>query len=64
MKKVIAITAVVLVAIGIFGFTISESNKDNGLSTMKADHLLLGVTNFDETVKWYKEILGFEIEVR
>lgn len=64
MKKVIAITAVVLVAIGIYGFTTLESNKDKGLSTMKADHLLLGVTNFDETLKWYKEILGFEVEVQ
>ncbi|GAB5476120.1 MAG: hypothetical protein Mars2KO_42190 [Maribacter sp.] len=64
MKKVIAITAVVLVAIGIYGFTTLESNKDKGLSTMKADHILMGVTNFEETVKWYKDILGFEVEVQ
>lgn len=35
------------------------------ISTLKADHLMIAVgNNFAETVKWYQDILGFELEVQ
>lgn len=33
------------------------------LSTLRIDHIMLGVSNFDETIQWYEEKLGFK-EVR
>jgi methylmalonyl-CoA/ethylmalonyl-CoA epimerase len=30
---------------------------------IKADHLCISVTNFAETVEWYKSILGFKEEI-
>ena len=38
--------------------------NNKGLSSMKADHLLIGVNNFEETINWYRDILGFEVEVK
>ncbi len=64
MKKVI--TIIVLVALGIYGFTTLESNekKDKGLATLSSDHIAIGVTDFEESVTWYKEVLGFREELR
>ena len=30
----------------------------SSLTTLKADHVLIRVSNFDETCKWYQDILG------
>lgn len=65
MKKLIAAIAIIAVGIITYGYTnIDGGPKAKGLATMKADHLLLGVNNFVETIKWYEEILGFEVEVQ
>lgn len=66
MKKSLVIAAAIIASIVIYGFTRTNHsvNKDKGLSTMKADHILMGVTNFEETVQWYRDILGFEVEVQ
>ena len=65
MKKLITVIAVLLIGVMIYSFTRNETNVvDKGLATMKADHLLIGVSNFEETVQWYHDILGFEIEVQ
>jgi catechol 2,3-dioxygenase-like lactoylglutathione lyase family enzyme len=36
----------------------------NVLSSLKADHVMIGVSNFEETMQWYKEKLGFREERR
>ncbi len=65
MKKTITVLAMALASVLIYSFAKTETNiEDRGLATMKADHLLLGVSNFDETIKWYQDILGFELEVQ
>tara|TARA_R110002049_G_scaffold242263_1_gene416076 strand:- start:1380 stop:1916 length:537 start_codon:yes stop_codon:yes gene_type:complete len=65
MKKVTVIIALVIVAFGIYSFSTNQQKQsDKGLSTLKADHLLLGVSNFEETIKWYQDILNFEVEVQ
>jgi methylmalonyl-CoA/ethylmalonyl-CoA epimerase len=33
------------------------------IAGIKADHLCISVTNFAETVEWYKSVLGFKEEV-
>jgi len=56
-----------IITISILGFSStvnSHETKGNGLATLKADHLLIGVVNFEETIEWYREVLGFEEEVR
>ncbi len=63
MKTFKTLITIILVTITIFSFTMN-TEKDKGLSTLKADHLLIGVSNFEETVTWYKDILGFKEEVR
>lgn len=32
------------------------------LSSLQADHVMIGVSNFEETMQWYKEKLGFREE--
>lgn len=65
MKKVITTIVILIASVVIYSFANKETtNIDKGLATMKADHLLLGVNNFEETVKWYQDILGFELEVQ
>lgn len=34
------------------------------LASLRADHVMIGVSNFEETLQWYKEKLGFKEEVR
>lgn len=36
----------------------------NVLSSLQADHVMIGVFNFEETIQWYKEKLGFREERR
>ena len=38
-------------------------NTSNSLRNIKADHIAIRVTNFEETLNWYKEKLGFQEEV-
>ncbi len=65
MKKAVILIGFVIIALLIAGFTLNtDKKKDKGLATMKTDHLLLGVNNFEETVAWYQDILGFELEVQ
>ena len=65
MKKTIILSVLVIITLGIFSFNFNNPLKsDKGLATLKADHLLVGVANFEETVKWYHDILGFDIEVQ
>jgi catechol 2,3-dioxygenase-like lactoylglutathione lyase family enzyme len=37
--------------------------ENNIISGIKVDHLCISVTNFQETVDWYKSTLGFKEEV-
>lgn len=41
-----------------------KNDSSPALDSLRADHLLIGVSNFEETLNWYKEKLGFEEEVR
>ncbi len=36
---------------------------NNALSNLRAHHVALRVPNYDETVRWYQDKLGFEMEV-
>ncbi|MBP2831046.1 VOC family protein [Aquimarina sp. U1-2] len=64
-KKIVTTIAIVVASVIIYSFANNETtNTDKGLSTMKADHLLIGVNNFTETLQWYEDILGFEVEVQ
>ncbi len=64
-KKIVPVIAIILVSVLVYSFVSNERiPKDKGLATMKADHLLLGVNNFEETLQWYHDILGFEVEVQ
>ena len=38
-------------------------NTSYSLRNIKADHIAIRVTNFEETLNWYKEKLGFQEEV-
>lgn len=62
--KNLTILIAISVALILAGFTYNSIESDKGLSTMKADHLLLGVSNFEETLEWYQRVLGFEVEVQ
>ncbi|MDO1501700.1 VOC family protein [Winogradskyella maritima] len=65
MRKTVTVIAIVLASVMIYSFSKNEADSnDKGLATMKADHLLLGVSNFEETLQWYQDILGFEVEVQ
>ena len=37
---------------------------DTAISSLRADHVMLRVPNFKETIQWYKEKLGFEEVLR
>ncbi|WP_299217388.1 VOC family protein [uncultured Aquimarina sp.] len=65
MKRVIMAILLIIAAFGIYSFNVNnQKQSDKGLSTLKADHLLLGVSNFEETIDWYQDILGFDVEVQ
>ena len=65
MKKIITIITIVVASVIIYSFTDNEiNNTDKGLASARADHIAIGVVNFEENVTFYKEIMGFEEEVR
>jgi len=37
----------------------NEKTLSNAPKGMQIDHVMIGVSNFDETLQWYKEKLGF-----
>lgn len=65
MKKLLLAIAIIVISIVTYSFTNIENNiNDEGLVSARADHIAIGVVNFEENVAFYKEVMGFEEEVR
>lgn len=65
MKKIVTTIAIIVASVMIYSFAKKETDsRDRGLSTISSDHIAIGVTDFEKSVKWYKEVLGFREELR